>query len=51
MFTKQELMAMAWGYCFSIPSAILCVWLGAPVWAIGLVLAAGFIPTLLKLNE
>jgi hypothetical protein len=51
MFTVRELRAMAWGYCFSIPLGALCIWLQAPLWFSAIVLMAGIVPTLLKLNE
>lgn len=51
MPTAREWRAMIWGWCFSVPLGSLCIWWGAPIWALPLIFVAGFVPTLLKLSE
>lgn len=51
MFTKQEIVAMAWGYGFAIPAAAAAIYFSASPLAAVPILMLGFVVTLWRLNN
>lgn len=50
MFTKRELIAMAWGYSISVPLGCAALYFGSSLALAAEIFSLGFLVTLVKLN-